>query len=557
MIQWKKAWTAAVVAASAAVVVPAPAYAYVQPIWLGVNQSYYLNTGSGISRVAVANPKIADVKILGASALNIVAFAPGTTTLNIWTQNGMRQEYSVTVSKEDKGLAAIIEKAIDLPHVKVTMVGDRVLLKGHVENQYEKELAFKIACLYVGDDTVAQTKKVKKKMQDGVSGIASDIEGDEAIDSSAKVVNLLEMTNPDQINIEAMVIEINSDAAKKLGVEYSSPSNVEYSQDSNWTKVTNGSAGSFYAGETYGKTRDQGNHWYNRNWLFTHFSQINADIHALVNKGKARIISRPNITTMSGKTAGILVGGQIPVPMKSDDTVSVEYKPYGIQLNLVKPEVDNDGNITADLQAIVSRLDWSNAVTVNGFNMPGLITRQATTVVNIPTGMTMAIGGLLNSEDNRNISKVPLLGNIPEVGELFKYHNKSRQKSEIMILITPRVVNEQTRTRMSEKMKDTYRDSQRDVQAMPEVDLNEEISQQADRTEKKKDKPVKPKKQPKAAEKIEPQNSFAERWAALKQEIAEERQAEAAAQKTAKSPQAAQTASLDNIQKPEILQRAQ
>ncbi len=557
MIQWKKAWTAAVVAASAAVVVPAPAYAYVQPIWLGVNQSYYLNTGSGISRVAVANPKIADVKILGASALNIVAFAPGTTTLNIWTQNGMRQEYSVTVSKEDKGLAAIIEKAIDLPHVKVTMVGDRVLLKGHVENQYEKELAFKIACLYVGDDTVAQTKKVKKKMQDGVSGIASDIEGDEAIDSSAKVVNLLEMTNPDQINIEAMVIEINSDAAKKLGVEYSSPSNVEYSQDSNWTKVTNGSAGSFYAGETYGKTRDQGNHWYNRNWLFTHFSQINADIHALVNKGKARIISRPNITTMSGKTAGILVGGQIPVPMKSDDTVSVEYKPYGIQLNLVKPEVDNDGNITADLQAIVSRLDWSNAVTVNGFNMPGLITRQATTVVNIPTGMTMAIGGLLNSEDNRNISKVPLLGNIPVVGELFKYHNKSRQKSEIMILITPRVVNEQTRTRMSEKMKDTYRDSQRDVQAMPEVDLNEEISQQADRTEKKKDKPVKPKKQPKAAEKIEPQNSFAERWAALKQEIAEERQAEAAAQKTAKSPQAAQTASLDNIQKPEILQRAQ
>ena len=562
MMQWKNALALGM--AAAAVAVPAPAYAYVQPIWLGVNQSYYLNTGSGISRVAVANPKIADVKILGASALNVVAFAPGTTTLNIWTKNGMRQEYSVTVSKEDKGLAAIIEKAIDLPHVEVTMVGDRVLLKGHVENQYEKELAFKIACLYVGDDTVAQTKKVTKKMQDNVSGIASNIEGDEAIDTSARVVNLLEMTNPDQINIEAMVIEINSDAAKQLGVEYSSPSNVEYDNDSNWTKVTNGSTGSFYAGETYGKTRDQGNHWYNRNWLFTHFSQINADIHALVNKGKARIISRPNITTMSGKTAGILVGGQIPVPMKSNDTVSVEYKPYGIQLNLVKPAVDNDGNITADVQAIVSRLDWSNAVTVNGFNMPGLITRQATTVVNIPTGMTMAIGGLLNSEDSQTISKVPLLGNIPVVGELFKYHNKSRQKSEIMILITPRVVNEQTRTSMSEKMKDAYIESRREKQKMPSVDLNEELPA---KQEEKKEKPVKPKKQPKVAKETaaEPQpqaGSFAERLAALRKEIAEEKQAEEAAADikpavVKASKQTSTVYSLDNIQKPEVIQGAQ
>ena len=467
---------------------PAPAFAYVQPINLNINQSYYLNTGSGIARVAVANPKIADVKILGASALNVVAFAPGTTTLNIWTKNGMRQEYQVTVSKEDKGLAKLIEKAIDLPGVKVQLVDDRVLLRGVVKNQYERTLAFKIASLYVGDDEVNATKKVTKKMSDGVDINSNDIETEEDVDTSAKVVNLLEMANPDQINIEAMVIEINADDAKQLGMTYSSPVTSN-------NGIALGSAGNFYGGESFGQQRDKGNHWYNRNWLYTHFSQINAQINALVEQGKARIISRPNITTMSGKTASILVGGEIPVPHKDSDTVTVDYKPYGIQLNLVKPQVDSDGNITADLQATVSRLDWSNAVTVNGFNMPGLTTRRADTMVNIPTGMTMAIGGLLNSEDGKKVSKVPVLGDIPILGELFKYHNNTKNKSEIMILITPRVVNENTPVKMSKKLEDTFNDSRREVQAMQSVDVNGPIPAKKEAAAKKssadtKDKPA-------------------------------------------------------------------
>lgn len=491
---------------------PAPAFAYVQPINLNINQSYYLNTGSGIARVAVANPKIADVKILGASALNVVAFAPGTTTLNIWTKNGMRQEYQVTVSKEDKGLAKLIEKAIDLPGVKVQLVGDRVLLRGVVKNQYERTLAFKIASLYVGEDEVNATKKVTKKMSDGVDINSNNIETEEDVDTSSKVVNLLEMANPDQINIEAMVIEINSDDAKKLGMTYSSQ---KTSGDNQKTTVTTDSAGNttvtgnsgvtsgvtldeagrFYGGESFGKQRDKGNHWYNRNWLYTHFSQINAQIHALVEQGKARIISRPNITTMSGKTASILVGGEIPVVHRVNDTDTVDYKPYGIQLDLVKPQVDSDGNITAALQATVSRLDWSNAVMVNGFNMPGLTTRRADTMVNIPTGMTMAIGGLLNSEDGKKVSKVPVLGDIPILGELFKYHNNTKNKSEIMILITPRVVNENTPVKMSKKLEDTFNDSRREVQAMQSVDVNGPIPAKKEAAAKKssadtKDKPA-------------------------------------------------------------------
>ncbi len=488
-------------AAVTAIMAPAPAYAYAQPLWLGVNQAYYLSTNSAITRVAVGNPKIADVQELGKFAINIVAIKQGTTTINVWTANGMRQDFTVSVNNEDKGLAAAIEQAINLPGVTVQMVGDRVLLRGTVRNQYEKDLAFKVACLYVGEDsTVTKTNNMKLGSNGGSdTTVKADVTTEEQVSSSARVINLLDMENPDQINMEAMVIEINSDDAKKLGLTYASPissdnDSATVTSDSKGTSssvtksggVKLGDPGLFYGGETYGVQRDKGSHWYNRNWLFTHFSQINAQLRLLVQQGRARVVSRPNITTMSGKSAGILVGGQIPypVPSTSSNNITVEYKPYGISLNLINPTVDKQGNITAKINAEVSRLDWSNSVSANGYNMPGLSTRSAQTVVNIPSGMTMAIGGLLNSEDSKTIQKLPLLGDIPILGELFKYHNNSRQKSEIMILLTPRVVNENTEVKMSDKMADYFNDNRREMEAMQSVDVNGPIPEKPDKKKK-------------------------------------------------------------------------
>ena len=475
---------AGLLSASVVLAAEAPVYAAVQPIWIELNQSYYLNTGSQIERVAVANPKIADVRILGASALNIVAFGAGSTSLTVWTKNGMRQDFNIVVSVSDTGTANLIERAINLPNVKVDKVGDKIILRGKVRNQQEKDLAAYIASLYLQGEVSEGSSSNKETPY----VINSDFSGLDEEASNPNIINLLEMTNPDQINFEAMVIEINSNDAKKLGMTYASPTandgnsssmtvNADGTVSGTTTTsggVTLGDVGFFYGGESYGRQREAGHHWFNRNWLYTHFSEINAHIYALIEKGKARVVSRPNITTMSGKTAGILVGGQIPYPMRSgsDGAVSVEYKNYGIELDLVKPKIDQEGNITAEMYASVSRLDWTNAVTVEGFNMPGLATRSAQTMVNIPDGMTMVIGGLLNSDDSKTIQKVPLLGDIPILGELFKYHNNTNQKTEIMIMITPHVVNETTPVRMSDKMKEYYYDIEREKRAEPEVDVN-------------------------------------------------------------------------------------
>lgn len=471
--------------AAAAILSPAPAYAQFTPLSIDLNQSYYLNTGRSITRVAIANPKIADVSLVDGTSLNVIGISPGTTTLNVWASNGYRYEYRITVSNQDSGLAKIIEDAIGLPDVRVQMIGGKVLLRGTVKNQYEKELAYKIAKLYVGKDAESSSSSTPKKGEPkqgstnisalqslGSSlGSSEDTRGD--IDDT--VVNMLEMTNPDQINIEAMFVEISADDAKSLGATYASED--ETNTDGG---IKLNTAGTFFAGESYGNQRSGGSHWYNKNWLFRNFSKINAQIYALIENGKARIISRPNVTTMSGRDAKILIGGEIPYESSVGfGATTTQFREYGIGLDLHTPTVDRDGNITTELETQVSRLDWGNAVTKDGYKMPGLVTRSAYTTVNIPSGMTMVIGGLLNSDDANTIQKVPLLGNIPILGELFKYHNKTRQRTEIVVLITPRVVSEETPARMSPDMEDAYNDSRREVRDMKQVDINGDIPEKS------------------------------------------------------------------------------
>ncbi len=478
----RKFFSAAV--ATAAIFSAAPAFAYVQPIAMEINQTYYLTTANKITRVAVANPKIADVTVVGASALNVVAFESGTTTLDIWTTDGTKEQYAITVSATDSGMAKLIEEAIDLPNVRVQKVGGRVLLRGTVENQYEKNLAVRIASLFLNsaESGAGSTATSRGLLSSSVTVNDEDV-------TNPNVINLLEMTNPDQINFEAVIMEINSDDAKQLGLTWSSPKGGStYSTSDSLGTVTLNDPGFFYFGETYGEQREAGNHWYSRNWLFRHFSQINANLRLLVEKDRARVVSRPNITTMSGKTAGIHLGGTILYPKSAgNSTTSIEEKDYGIKLNLINPVVDRQGNVTTRLYASVSSIDNANGVTLDGYTIPGLRERSADTMVNIPSGMTMVIGGMIDSEEADNVQKVPLLSSIPWIGELFKYHYKTRDKSEIIIFITPRVVNESTPAKMTAKMRDYYRENQEDVDSRYDVDLNEQLKERDVREKPKKE----------------------------------------------------------------------
>jgi len=375
---------------------------------MDANQSLYLNAGDLIDRIAVANPEIADVTVLSKDDMLVVAKKPGTTTLYIWTMDGARQEYTVTIQDHDTQTSLVIAKMIGYPDLRVEKIGDKVLLKGSVLNQLEKNRAEKIAEMY-----------------------------------GTKVVNLLEMTNPSQVRLEAKIVEISTDKVKKLGIQYANASSIDPTSGI----VTLGSSGSFAFGQTFSNSKDSSTS------KIGNYADINATLQALITNGDAKILSQPSMITMSGEKANILVGGEIPIPMgTSNGQVTVEWRQYGIKLN-IEPQVDSNNQITSKVQAEVSSLDSSNSVAVSSTtSIPALLSRKAETVIHLSSGSTMAIGGLLSSTESKQVVKFPFLGDIPILGQFFRSTTTSKSRKEIIILVTPTLVDETTPLKMSDEM---------------------------------------------------------------------------------------------------------
>lgn len=397
-----------------------------QPIWLELNQAYLYQAGSSkITRVTVANPAIADVVVLDKVKLNIIGKALGSTSLSVWSANGMRQDFVISVCNTDTATAQFIKQSMGLDGVQVAKVGDKLVLQGTVENQYELNNALGMAKVYAGEDNI---------------------------------VNLIQMKNPTMVNLSALVIDISGKDARDLGFKYGVAK--EISLDGGVPKITFGTAGDFYGG---------------MDWQdYTHhpFQNVDFMIQALASQNKIKVLSRPNITTMSGEEAEILIGGELPIPTSKDGEISVEWKPYGIKLK-IKPQVDQESKITSKVEAEVSGIDASVSIPTSAGKIPGLISRKASTMLSVPDGQTMAIGGLMNSDESKVITKVPILGDIPIIGEFFKHTSTSKDKRELMILITPTIVTNNDPVKGSSKMLEEVEDSKRQWQEMEDIYPND------------------------------------------------------------------------------------
>lgn len=175
---------------------------------------------------------------------------------------------------------------------------------------------------------------------------------------------------------------------------------------------------------------------------------------------------------MSGQKANILIGGRIPIPTSAGDgQIAIDWREYGIRLN-IEPVVDAENKITSKVHAEVSTLDYGHSVTENDFSIPAIASREADAVINVRSGMTMAIGGLLNSQDGKTVTKIPLLGDIPIIGQFFRHTQKTRDNRELLILITPTLVSDETPVSMSQRMKGSYEDNERYLRNAERVNVN-------------------------------------------------------------------------------------
>ena len=512
--------------------------------------SHYMDMKKRITRVAVGDPAIATVVQLPGSMtefLIVTKAVRGSTALFVWTLDGARHEYLIVVSPEDPGQAMMIEKAIGLPDVHVKYVDGRLLLTGTVENQYEKNYALQTARLFVdagtessllvgsGFDMTLDTDTA----QSGQSGRSGNVELTQS-EAKGAIIDLLQILHPTQIRLEAQIIEINSEAARELGLQYGTSgtgifsfgenytrdSRTSYSETSStgWSNSFSGTgsytggdsssySNSYNSNSTGSSTSDDASNSYNsstsssnsrngsnsnsRNnnysgnssfsrtvtstwdglrrfgnnpakWIAQHFAPINVTLTALVTNGKAKILSRPSIMTLSGEQATIQIGGEIPYTSYSDTgRPVVQFKNYGVILQF-KPIVDAQNRINSAIHAEVSS---PSGDTVDG--QPIINTRSADSVITLNSGSPIVIGGLIDSTESKIVQKIPLLGDIPIIGEFFKNTSKSRDNRELIIVVTPYLVDEEeiSRAPMSQPMREWYDQQEKQRETMENHDF--------------------------------------------------------------------------------------
>lgn len=373
-----------------------------RPIQLEAGKGTLIRLPRPASTVFIANPDVADVQVKSPSLIYLNAKAPGETVL-------------YAVDAEDKVLVnAPVRVAQDLSRLRQSLntyvPGQNVQLSS-VDNQLF--LTGKVA-------TAGDAAKVNALAK----GIADETKG--------KVVNELSVATPNQVNLRVKVAEVDRNALKTLGVTLTKPAGT----------VTFATQNPFTAGETTNLF----------NFLIGgHNGQFQASIDALAQEGLLTTLAEPNLTTTNGQTASFLAGGEFPVPVAGQaatgggiPTITVEFKKFGVSLDFT-PTIIDANHVSLRVRPEVSELSTTGQVSVPlsataTVTIPALTVRRADTTVELGSGESFALAGLLQNNTTQNVSKVPGLGDIPVLGQLFRSEQFQRNESELVIIVTPYLV---------------------------------------------------------------------------------------------------------------------
>jgi pilus assembly protein CpaC len=388
-----------------------------QTLRLKVGRSKVLRTSFPITRISVADPDIADIILISEREIYVNGLAPGVTNISMW---GKARYTSATVTVE-ADLTLLKEKLHQiLPKEKIGVeaAGDSIVLSGEVAGPVAQSTALSLALPYAGG---------KKE----------------------KVINLMHVGGVQQVMLEVRVAEINRLIGQQIGINFNAVSphgNFGVNQLNSIAPVVNlvrsfgGSAAA--PGTSFTQTLSPAitamGGWTAAGTLWTVFMSL------LKQNNLGRVLAEPNLVTTSGQKASFLAGGEYPIPVPQSGiggaaTITIEYKKYGVQLEFT-PVVLDDHKISVKVHPIVSELDYTNAVTTNNFVIPGLLTREMDTQVEVLDGQTFAIAGLLQDTSRNVINKFPVLGDIPVLGVLFRSTNYQKNETELVALVTPHLV---------------------------------------------------------------------------------------------------------------------
>ncbi len=360
---------------------------------LPVSQALTVTVSAPIGKVVAADPAIAEAQLITDRSLYLAGKGLGLTTVNLYTADGRPVGLlAVEVGADTAEIARSLSVAVPQSHVRVGTANGRVLLSGTVPDNNSMQKVLDIVRQY----------------------------------GSQPVINTMTLTGGQQVNLEVRILEAQRDAARKLGIEWSGSAGSVSGTISGGQKNPAAGAGSFASFAAHVLSGLSG-------------ISLTATINALEEKGLVRTLAEPNLTTLTGVRASFLAGGQIPVRIADKNgNATVNYKDFGVRL-IFTPEVLDDSRIQIHLTPEVSGL--------NGYSDAGdpiFTTRNLDATVELRDGQSFSVAGLLQNDTKLSQNQIPWAGNVPILGALFKSSGYQKNETELVVIVTPRLVRPDT-----------------------------------------------------------------------------------------------------------------
>ncbi len=376
-----------------------------------VSKSVVLENPNGVRRILVGNPDIAEALAVSGTEVVVNGKSPGDTTLVLWAANGQRSLFDVHV----------------LPgHLKVDTVREEL----------SRELT--------GQDVILRVEGGSVFLRGTVNDLVAADRAVAIASTLGKVVDLLSVKVPPaepQILLKVRFVNVDRAASIELGANLLSTGAGNTIGGVSTQQFTPATPDKIAAGyNTQFSFSDALNIL-----LFRPDLNLGATIRALQAKQLAEILAEPNVLTVSGKSASFLAGGEFPYPTLQGGgagvgQITIQFREFGVRIHFL-PTVTSRGTIRLIVTPEVSSLDFANGLTVQGFTVPGLATRRVQTEVELASGQSFAIAGLLDNRLTETLNKIPGLGDIPLLGKIFQSKSESRSRSELLVLVTPEVVD--------------------------------------------------------------------------------------------------------------------
>jgi pilus assembly protein CpaC len=378
-------------------------------ISVNANQSVLLDSPVDIKRVSIARPETADVMVVSPRQMVVIGKSAGTTTLVYWSRDEVATSVDVVVKIDLDLVKDDLRKIAPDQDFEVTSAGDTLILTGTVP------------------DNVVQTRLVE--------GARPYAKG---------VVNLLKVQKLEQVLLQIRVSEVDRSVAKELGFNFLFEGNTLRG-----TVSPPNSFNPFFGNLRDIQVKDIGpntsfsdamNMFVAKPGLFPDFAVF---LRALHDKGGLKILAEPNLVVANGAEGKFLVGGEFPIVFNTTaggtSSFSVTYKEFGIKLSF-QPRISPNGEIFLHVVQEVSELDYANAVILSGFRIPALRSRRAESGLQLGDGQTFVLAGLIDNKVSKEVSKIPLLGDIPILGTLFRSTRYKNDETELMVMVTPKLV---------------------------------------------------------------------------------------------------------------------